>query len=406
MITVYKPLKELIDLYHKSLESLAQVKLNNSIFMFETDVVIQKIYPKIYGQTFYCIVSDLEHTKKISLVVGVTYHDQLNVNDVIKVLGSFQLYQKKDSGEIYIRLVAESITKCEITNKNNIGKSLIEHIKTNPLKPKPFPLKRNINLYIIIPKSVEAKSTSDVMSKLQNPIYRELINITEVPCDMMNITEIIHAVKNAPNDIDVLAITRGGSSNNGVDISLFDNIELYDAISNLYVHRAIGIGHTNDRLLLEMATDYVAQTPSSLAEYIITQLDKNQKHYETIDECARISQLNIESNEKLAYLEAKIDENKTFDKPDNSIMLNLYRQEIEILKKQLQENTSRFSLNYQNKENLTGQINKDQSESEELKQSYSQLLEKIKHSQERSNQRIMALTLLSIILCIILYLKW
>lgn len=425
MITVYKPLKELIDLYHKSLESLIQSNMNDSIFMFETEVIIQKIYPKIYGQTFYCVVSDLEETKQISLVVNATkYHGKLNINDVIKVLGSFQLYQKKDSDEIYVRLLAESITKCESTNKNNVGKSLIEHIKTHPIKPTPFPLKRNINLYIIIPKSIDAKSTSDVMSKLKNPIYSDILNIIEAPCDMMNISEIIRAVRNAPSDIDVIAITRGGSSNNGVDISLFDNIELYDAISNLYIHRTIGIGHTNDRLLLEMTIDYAAQTPLSLADYIISKLERNQNYYHAIDEGVKAYQVIIEKNEKIALLEAKIAENKSQEHPESSINLSLYQNEIEILKQQLEDATksnyklindlkqisinSKYSSNRNdtNENDIISQITKGRAENEELKRINATLVEKSKQQKMTSNQVITYLILVAIVLCIFLYLKW
>lgn len=283
MITISKPLAELIDLYNSSLEFLIQSKSSDSVFMVETNAIITSISSKIYGQTFYCKIAD-DNIKDISLAVNTKYYGTFNVGDSIRVIGNLKLSRSRRDNHIYVNLVAEAVSLVTPRTPVNNLYSLVDKVKTVPNTPTLFPFKKIINLSIIVAKTPDAKSTIDVLQKLYTT-KSTAIRIKETPCDLTDINEIIKAVNSTPKDADVLAIVRGGG--NAFDISLFDNINLYNALSNKYMHKVLGIGHTNDRLILEMAADYTAQTPSDLADYILENVSRNTKYFNAINQLTR-----------------------------------------------------------------------------------------------------------------------
>lgn len=385
MITISKPLTELIDLYQQSLEHLIHSSAKKSIFMFETEVIIELVTPKIYGQLKYCKVADATIlNKSLWMTVDVKYSDLLIVNAKIKVQGCFSLKQK-ESGNISMQIKAHHIELVgDITEPTP---KLIDIIKQVPYNPIKFPLKQKINLYIILPKSNQSQSQLDIFNKLNAPHIQALLNITSIHCDMKNVIDISRAIKSKPLDTDVLAITRGGGDE--FDIAIFDNIKLYSELAKCYCHRVLGIGHTNDRLLLEMVSDYTAQTPSDLADYIILQIQHNNEFINTKNELDNSNTVNkqyLAENNSLKYqiqeYEKRLQHNDSYIEKTQydelSIMYNQKNKQISTL----EEERDKLLIKIANQENdLIDLANHKQDISEED-------LEKIKNLEDKLNEAI------------------
>lgn len=385
MITISRPLTELIDLYQQSLEHLIHSSAKKSIFMFETEVIIELVTPKIYGQLKYCKVTDATiFNKSLWMTVDVKYSDLLIVNAKIKVQGCFSLKQK-ENGNISMQIKAHHVESVEnITEPNP---KLIDIIKQVPYNPIKFPLKQKINLCIILPKSNQSQSQLDIFNKLNAPNIQALLNITSIHCDMKNVIDISRAIKSKPLDTDVLAITRGGGDE--FDIAIFDNIKLYSELAKCYCHRVLGIGHTNDRLLLEMVSDYTAQTPSDLADYIILQIQHNNEFINTKNELDNSNTVNkqyLAENNSLKYqiqeYEKRLQHNDSYIEKTQydelSIMYNQKNKQITTL----EEERDKLLIKIANQENdLIDLANHKQDISEEG-------LEKIKNLEDKLNEAI------------------
>ena len=80
--------------------------------------------------------------------------------------------------------------------------------------------------------------------------------------------QIIRALKyfNEHNNVDVIAIIRGGGSAD--DLAAFNDEELVRTIAASKIPTITGIGHEVDESLSDLAADYAASTPSNVAQIL------------------------------------------------------------------------------------------------------------------------------------------
>lgn len=146
-----------------------------------------------------------------------------------------------------------------------------------------FPINQNLNIAIIRPKSDIAYA--DFKSQLPNAgVYVEEY-ATDI-CDKQSILDSLQKLikDNATRShkFNIIAIVRGGVDG----LEVFDDLDVCKVFANIEMHKIVGIGHENNRHLIDFVSDYSAGTPSFLITYI------NQQ----INEVARIIKRNNNNN--------------------------------------------------------------------------------------------------------------
>lgn len=146
-----------------------------------------------------------------------------------------------------------------------------------------FPISQNVNIAIIRPKSDIAYA--DFKSQLPSTgVYTEEY-VTDI-CDKQSILDslqkLIKANATRSHKFNIVAILRGGTDG----LEVFDDLDVCKAFASIEMHKIVGIGHENNRHLIDFVSDYSAGTPSFLITYI------NQQ----INEVTKIIKLNSNNN--------------------------------------------------------------------------------------------------------------
>lgn len=91
---------------------------------------------------------------------------------------------------------------------------------------------------------------------------------------MTNKDEIVRAIENANHKADIIAVIRGGGDDS--QFEAFNNMSVITALSKSSGYRILGLGHSQDRTLLELVCDYSANTPTAAGTHIREMLTSYQ----------------------------------------------------------------------------------------------------------------------------------
>lgn len=142
---------------------------------------------------------------------------------------------------------------------------------------------------IITSKGIEGEN--DFISKLNKNKrgylfsfpYRELLYTSmQGKASIEGIIEKLNFLKNKSNEIDIIAIVRGGGDSSNFDA--FNDYELCKTVANFQVPIITGIGHEINQNIIDLVANTSAMVPAEAAETII---EHNREFEFKIDEIGR-----------------------------------------------------------------------------------------------------------------------
>lgn len=260
-----KPLNEIINIFISSITRLSATE-NPLNLNFETTIKVVKRY----NDNFY-LVSDATEGISVTVAMKLKKPEKLLENEKYNVRGFLEIgisnKSQKITADFYTNLIIEAVEPCsEIIQQSP---DILAVIKNTALPHRDFPNKDSLNISIICPSSSMSESIIDFRNKIENSGFKNL-SIKEINCNITNIESVAKAIKESPTSSDILIITRGGGDKSL--IQALDDILIIEAIKPIDCYKMIGIGHASDRLAIEMMFDHVSQTPTEIANKIISEL--------------------------------------------------------------------------------------------------------------------------------------
>lgn len=184
----------------------------------------------------------------------------------------------------------------------------------------------------------------DVTASIGNVRSLHGIVVTESRVNMMRDAEIAEAVISTGkrNDVDIIALMRGGGSN----LDVFDSPVIAESVLSVDKMVVCGIGHAVDHPFVESVVDRVFTTPTDFGNFFtqVTEraveeregskarlIEEVKKPYE--ERVAVLSKEKDTLESKLSLMEAKVNEKTT--ESDN--LRKAMSEEIAVLKKQFEE---------------------------------------------------------------------
>jgi exodeoxyribonuclease VII large subunit len=196
-------------------------------------------------------------------VRGTIAFDISNGLDV-EVLGRVRVYERKARVEIDvedIRLIERPQTV--------IDGSLLQQLEQKGLWPrtkKPIP---NTIQRIGLITSKQSQALHDFEDQYRRDGGTAAIKLTDVRLQgEQAIREIAEAIKrfNQANDVDVIVLTRGGGRT--AELSVFDDLQIAEAICLSEIPVVTGIGHQRDHTLADEVADASQITPTAAASFL------------------------------------------------------------------------------------------------------------------------------------------
>ncbi|AUR52090.1 exodeoxyribonuclease VII large subunit [Aquella oligotrophica] len=270
-----KPLSYLIDLYNGNLSKLVTNAPESQSFLFETTAVIVGIPNKAYKNTLYYKIAEEETNSKdstISVAIDKQFAD-FKLSDKVKIIGQFYVGFYNGGLQLNIKAEMMELVDSRLTQQDSI--SAIDVLKSFPKKRVPFPFSKPLNIALIQP--ISNTSVQDFMKKLPS----EGIYLKNYPTNISSKTAILDCIQsilkdnqNNPYKYNILAVIRGG----GDGFEVFDDLDVCRAFANIDMHKIVGLGHEENRCLIEFVSDHAEATPSYLTTYLVHQLDSVVKN--------------------------------------------------------------------------------------------------------------------------------
>lgn len=228
---------------------------------------------KLYDQSEedYILINIPAHLAKQHKLIG---------GEIINIIGVAKLYEATknifklqfDVKEISRLNVLPDLATDETNNSNRLN-FLAELKSINSLR-KPFPIKHNLNIALLHP--ISDTTVGDFKLKLPE----QGVFIREYPTNIANKNLILETFQKIKSDskankypYEILAIIRGG----GDGFEVFDDLDVCKEFAMLDFHKIVGLGHENNKSLIEFVADHSEATPSYLCTYIHNQVKATEK---------------------------------------------------------------------------------------------------------------------------------
>lgn len=262
---------------------------------------------------------DTSTMKKIKIEKSLIKKLKESSNRRIKALITPELYKKNAS--IQLKAIdIEDIGPCSRDDEYQKLKSLPKY--KNPLENKKDTIKMafkdkgsNIKIEVICSNNPDNHGYRDFEKQLNEKLCN---NIKTNGVNMHSITEIIRAIKNInkKSAADVICIVRGGGDSE--NMAIYNDERLLDAVIDSKIPVVVGIGHSNDKLLVREIATHGSITPTDAAVYLNKCYYKNLKNLETEKLNPEISRLTRENNDLQS-------ENTRLTKENNELKFELNR---------------------------------------------------------------------------------
>ncbi len=226
-------------------------------------------------RVFVDLISSYDETSTtmLNVIVYIKHDEELQIpNDSkVRVTGQLKVYNGK------LQFHCNSAKNIEVideensyTRKKNEWQELIDDIKVKKKKKKTFASGVKMRVAVI---STDEKDQgyNDFVGKFNGNVF------TCVPCCISPMTagNVVEKLKEIPvDDFDCIAIVRGGGDYN---YSLFDfnNPILAEAINDIDIPVIVGIGHKDDKFLIDKFSYREAITPTDAAAKIKSMFYEN-----------------------------------------------------------------------------------------------------------------------------------
>ena len=143
------------------------------------------------------------------------------------------------------------------------GGITLEGFRNLPVKRNPFPETRCFDITLIHSVSTESQVYQDCLGEIA--CLGETVKVHGVAVNMDDAVAIASAVRQAPA-VGVLIIIRGGG--NAADFAVLDDPRLLSAFAEKSSFRITGLGHSGNKTLLDMISDFSASTPTQAGSFI------------------------------------------------------------------------------------------------------------------------------------------
>ena len=216
--------------------------------------------------------------------------DKMRVNNILKkvaasgarmadgmeilIRGAVRYYPRSGRVQLKMSLIDPSYTvgKMEIAKALLLAElkaeGLLESNKVLPLNLVPL----NIALVTSANSAAEADFVNEVVSS-GFPFRIHLFD-TRVQGDgaVGSLTSSMRAISQSKEQIDVVAIVRGGGAR--ADLVAFDHGDVARAIARCHVPVIIGVGHDIDRSVCDEVAHTTTKTPTACASHIVSHVDR------------------------------------------------------------------------------------------------------------------------------------
>lgn len=228
---------------------------------------VQRYYKSDLGHIYFTL-ADGRKSIKCMLSDSQQGHIEFEIkNDIeIEVLGDVQVYE--DRAEVQIQVInARLIEANGISTLTGIQQLKQDDLYPREPKPIPSPIK---DIRIMTSQSSRAVGDFENTYQIEGrsavlaPYHFHFVML-EGDRAIESIVDGIRKLSLNP-DIDIIAIIRGGGRYE--NLSIFDSVEIAQAIAESPKYIVTGIGHHKDSTLADQVADYAASTPTSVANYI------------------------------------------------------------------------------------------------------------------------------------------
>lgn len=231
----------------------------------------------------------------INLPMSLVEKHNLTGGEFVEITGSAEI-DKYYKLQIRVNVINVNKTNNQIDVAfPNLVTDQLTTLKSFPKKRSPFPFGKSLNIALMQPISNTA--AGDFKKKMPSSgihIQDYSINIESKTAILECFKTVLKDNQTRPYKFNVLAIIRGGG--NGFEV--FDDLEVCQAFANIDMHKIVGLGHEENRCLIEFVSDHAEATPSYLATYLIHQLDSVAKNKSQV-KYYNPSQTTNEQNNKL-----------------------------------------------------------------------------------------------------------
>lgn len=253
----------LLSLYANSLSSTIDGKL----------IIVEGFFSdnnnKLYGQYYYDEIVSKEKQHKITIQITQALKSKIVSGSYYNFQGYMSRGQALDNDsrlKVFFRVAKILKYKEEV--------QLISKVEYDIIRARfdrEFPIIQDIllskierelkpNLEIIT--GVQSTSHDDYINQL---LDKEYYNIRHHKCNLSSNVEMLKFLENYNfEDSDLLVILRGGGSG----LEVFDDIELCRKVIGLPVPFITGIGHDQDKTLLQRVSDMGFSTPTAVGAFL------------------------------------------------------------------------------------------------------------------------------------------
>ncbi|OGS27631.1 MAG: exodeoxyribonuclease VII large subunit [Elusimicrobia bacterium RIFOXYB2_FULL_48_7] len=306
--------------------------------VYRYNLDIRQAVTRNYGQVYFELVEQNESTKKIEAAIPVMIWgkerekiekklgeagQQMADGARIKVRCSVDFYPKQGKLQLVIKDVDVEYTLGQIALAR---KKLLEKLAKLGLLEKnkqvPVPL---VPLNVGLITSAGSAAYNDFIDELRISGYAFRVFACDARMQGRDIQrDVVASLKtlNAMEEIDVIAVIRGGGS--ASDLMGFDAEEIAFAIANSARPVFTGIGHQIDRTVADEVANQALKTPTAIAQFLVEKIRAYENETEDIFSGIIDRQKNLvrQKTEELLNIFAQIRSNTKTALESNKQQLN------------------------------------------------------------------------------------
>lgn len=239
---------------------------------------------KLYGKHYYDEILSKDKQNRITTQITPTIKSKLEIGSYYNFQGFISRGQALDNNSklnVYFRVtkILEYKEEVQLVSK-------VEYDIIRARFDREFPIIQDILLNKI---EIKQKPTLDIITGIQstskddysNQLYDEdYYNIRHHKCNLSSKNGILEFLDTYNfNNSDLLIILRGGGSG----LEVFDDVELCKKVIGLPIPFITGIGHYEDKTLLERVSDMGIATPTAVGVFLQKVVNSHKERLKLVD---------------------------------------------------------------------------------------------------------------------------
>ena len=232
---------------------------------------------KPYGKFYYSAQVSDDGGAQVKIEIPLSLVDSRGVQPGQQVIVTGRLVVKSGNHGIEVKLSATDIElgqqeEAAQTAVVQQGRMSLERLRSINLKHVPFPDQGPYSIALIQSTSASAQVSMDCMAELDK--LGSAIDVVPRRINMLDPVAIAKAISESDAD-DIVMIIRGGGD--AADFEVFDDPRVVFAMANQRAHRVVGLGHSGNATLLDLLSDFSANTPAQAGQYVRERIQRRQQ---------------------------------------------------------------------------------------------------------------------------------